>query len=49
MLFFLGFYVVIAVRVFRTRPEVLEAQAHLALEGDGDGPAEIHSGTARQG
>jgi hypothetical protein len=34
MLFFLAVYLVIAVRVFRTRPEDLDARARLALEGD---------------
>ena len=38
MLFFIGFYVVITVRVFRARPEDLEARARLALEGDDESP-----------
>ena len=43
MLFFLGFYLIVAVRVFRTRPEELEAQARLALEGDQESPADTPS------
>jgi len=34
MLFFLGVYVVVAVRAFRARPEDLAAHARLALEPD---------------
>ncbi len=47
MLFFIVFYAVVAVRVFRTRPEELDAMARLALEGDGDTPADARS-TTRQ-
>lgn len=36
MIFFLVVWVAIAWRVFRTRPEDLEARARLALEGDAD-------------
>jgi uncharacterized membrane protein len=36
MLFFVVVWLVIAVRVLRTRPEELEAQARLALEGDAE-------------
>ncbi len=36
MLFFLAVWVFVAVRVFRTRPEELDAQARLPLEGDGE-------------
>jgi hypothetical protein len=39
MLFFIGVYVLVAVRVFTARPEELDAQARLALEGDEAGPA----------
>ena len=34
MLFFLAFYVVIAVRTLRARPEDLDRRARLVLEGD---------------
>ena len=34
MLFFIGFWLLIAVRVFRARPDELDARARLALEGD---------------
>jgi hypothetical protein len=34
MIFFIGFWLFIAVRVFCARPDDLEARAHLALEGD---------------
>ena len=43
MLFFLGAWLAIAWRIWRTRPEELEARARLALGddgGDGDGPVE---------
>ena len=36
MLFFAVVWLVIARRVWRTRPEELEARARLALEGDGE-------------
>jgi hypothetical protein len=36
MFFFLVAWVAIAVWVYRTRPEDLDARAHLALEGEGD-------------
>lgn len=38
MLFFLAVWVFVTVRVFRTRPEELDAQARLPLEGDGAAP-----------
>jgi len=44
MLFFLGIYLVIGVRVFRVRRDVLEARARLALEGDDESRAKIPSG-----
>jgi hypothetical protein len=44
MLFFIGVYVVIAVRVFRARTEEMEARARLALEGDGGGDPQVRSG-----
>ena len=39
MLFFLGVWLAIAWRVWRTRPEELEARARLALEDDAQRPA----------
>ena len=36
MIFFVVAWVAIAARVVRSRPEDLEARAHLALEGDAD-------------
>jgi hypothetical protein len=44
MLFFIGIWLVIAVRVFRARPEDLDARARLALEGDDERLAEIPPG-----
>jgi hypothetical protein len=50
MLFFLGVWLAIAWRVWRTRPEELEARARLVLGddedggNDGDGPAERSPG-----
>jgi hypothetical protein len=44
MLFFLVVWLVIAVRVFRTRPEELEARARLALEGDAEDRKAVPSG-----
>lgn len=35
LLFFVGVYVVVTFKVFRTRPEVLDARARLAID-DGD-------------
>ncbi len=46
MLFFLGAWVAIAVRVAFAQSEDMDAQARLALEGDG-GDAEIPSGPRR--
>ena len=34
MVFFLGVYLAIAIRVYRARPEDLEARARLALDGE---------------
>ena len=48
MLFFLGIWLGIAVRVFRTRPEELEARARLVLEGEDEDRAQIPSGTGTQ-
>jgi hypothetical protein len=45
MLFFIGVYAVIAVRVVRARPEDMDAQARLALDGDGDRAADALSGS----
>ena len=46
MLFFLGFWLVVTVRVFRTRDEVLDAQARLPLEGDGGAAGELPLGAS---
>jgi hypothetical protein len=40
LLFFLGIWLVITVRVFRTPDKTLEARARLVLEGDGGSPTE---------
>jgi hypothetical protein len=45
MLFFLSVWIFVAVRVFRSRPEEMDARARLALEGDGEAPAELPVGT----
>ena len=45
MIFFVAAWIGIAVWVFRTRPEDLEARARLALEGDGEDVQEAPSGT----
>jgi len=45
MLFFFTIWLVVAVRVFRTRPEELEAQARLVLEGDEGRGSAAPSGT----
>lgn len=44
MLFFAGVYLFIAVRVWRARPEDLEARARLALEGEEQREASNPSG-----
>ena len=44
MLFFIAVYVVVAVRVFRARPEDLDARARLALD---DGDAADATGTTK--
>ncbi len=44
MLFFLSVWIFVAVRVFRFRPEEMDARARLALEGDGEAPAELPAG-----
>jgi hypothetical protein len=51
MLCFLVAWLAIAVWVYRTRPEDLEARAHLALEGEGDQghPIAGADGTLRRG
>jgi hypothetical protein len=41
MLFFLGIYLVIAARVWRARPEDMDARARLALE---DAPRDVQAG-----
>jgi hypothetical protein len=45
MLFFVVVWLVIAARVFRTRPEDMEARARLALEGDAENWQGAPSGT----
>ena len=45
MCFFVAAWIGIAVWVFRTRPEDLEARARLALEGDAEDVQEVPSGT----
>jgi hypothetical protein len=47
MLFFLAVWMVIAIRTVRARAEDMDAQAHLALEGEGAGSTEIPSGPRR--
>ena len=47
MLFFVGVWLVIAVRVVLARPEDMDAQARLALEGDGGSETQIPSGPER--
>ena len=44
MLFFLGIWLVVTLRVFRARDEVLDAYARLPLEGDGGNPDELALG-----
>ncbi len=46
MLFFLAVWTVVTVRVFRTRDEVLDAQARLPLEGDGEVTGELPLGAS---
>lgn len=46
MLFFLSVWIFVAVRVFRSRPEEMDALARLPLEGDGEAPAEIPLGAS---
>ncbi len=46
MLFFLGVWVLVAIRVLRSRPEEMDARARLPLEGDGEAPAELPAGAA---
>ena len=43
MLFFLAVFLVVTVRTFKARPEELDAQARLALDGDDD-RAQVPSG-----
>ncbi len=45
MLFFLGVWIFVTVRVFRARPEELDAHARLPLEGDDD-PAKLPAGAS---
>ena len=45
MLFFLVFWVVVSVKVYRATPEELDAQARLVLEGDGAAETPLHNGT----
>jgi hypothetical protein len=46
MLFFLSVWILVAVRVFRSRPEEMDARARLALEGDGEAPADLPAGAS---
>jgi len=46
MLFFNAVWAFVAVRTFRARDEELDARARLALEGDGDAPAELPPGAS---
>jgi hypothetical protein len=46
MLFFIAVWIFVAVRVFRSRPEEMDALARLPLEGDGETPAELPAGAA---
>ena len=46
MLFFLSVWIFVAVRVFRSRPEEMDAMARLPLEGDGEAPAELPPGAS---
>ena len=48
MLFFIAVYVVITVRVVKARPEELDAQARLALDGNDERPVGITPGTSAQ-
>ena len=45
MLFFVAVWIFVTVRVFRARPEELDAHARLPFEGDGV-PAELPAGTS---
>ena len=46
MLFFFAVWLVVAVRTFRARPEELDAQARLPLEGDGEATGELPLGAS---
>ncbi|MBK9374900.1 MAG: hypothetical protein IPN03_14530 [Holophagales bacterium] len=46
MLFFLSVWIFVAVRVFRSRPEEMDALARLPLEGDGEASAELPLGAS---
>lgn len=46
MLFFIAVWVFVAVRVFRTRDEELDAQARLPLEGEGAATGELPLGAS---
>jgi hypothetical protein len=46
MLFFIAVWIFVAVRVFRSRPEEMDALARLPLEGDREAPAELPAGAA---
>ena len=46
MLFFLAVWVLVTVRLFRTSPEELDAQARLPLEGDGEATGELPPGAS---
>ncbi len=44
MLFFLGVWIFVAVRVARSRPEDLAARANLPLADDGEAPRTLSTG-----
>lgn len=46
MLFFIAFWVVVAVRVLRTRDEVLDAQARLPFDGEGEATIDLPLGAS---
>lgn len=49
MLFFVAVYVVVAVQVFRARPDELDARARMALDEAAPGTAPAPLDAARQG
>ncbi len=49
MLFFLGVWIAVAVKVWRTRPEELAERARLPLSDDGVNPGELPPGASPRG